>query len=65
MFKFGMGELLVIFFIILLLFGAKRLPEIAQALGKSLKEFKKASKDVKKTFDEAAKSEDDEEKPNV
>jgi len=60
MFRFGMGELLVIFLIILLLFGAKRLPEIARALGKSLKEFKKATKDVKGAFDEAAK--DDEEK---
>jgi TatA/E family protein of Tat protein translocase len=62
MFRFGMGELLVIFLIILLLFGAKRLPEIAQALGKSLKEFKKATKDVKKTFDEAAHSDEDDEK---
>ena len=61
MFRFGMGELLVIFLIILLLFGAKRLPEIARALGKSLKEFKKATKEVKNTFDEAA-SEDEEKK---
>jgi sec-independent protein translocase protein TatA len=56
-----MGELLVIFLIILLLFGAKRLPEIARALGKSLKEFKKATKEVKGAFDEAA-NEDEEEK---
>jgi len=52
MFKFGMGELLVIFFIIVLLFGAKRLPEIAKALGDSLKEFKKAGKDIKDTITE-------------
>ena len=45
---FGMGpwELLVIFLVILLLFGAKRLPEIAQGMGKGIKEFKKAMKDT-------------------
>jgi sec-independent protein translocase protein TatA len=45
---FGMGpwELLVIFVVILLLFGAKRLPEIAQGMGKGIREFKKAMKDT-------------------
>jgi sec-independent protein translocase protein TatA len=45
---FGLGpwELLVIALIILLLFGAKRLPEIAQGMGKGIKEFKKAMKDT-------------------
>ena len=37
----GLGELLVIFAIILVLFGAKRLPEIGRALGKGIREFKK------------------------
>jgi sec-independent protein translocase protein TatA len=55
MFKFGMGELLIILLIVLLLFGASRLPEIARALGKSIKEFKKAGKDVKDEIDEATK----------
>lgn len=54
MFKFGMGELLVVFFIVLLLFGAKRLPEIAKALGGSLKEFKKAGKDIKDAVNEVS-----------
>ncbi len=40
----GMGELIVIFLIILLLFGAKRLPEIGSSIGKALHEFKKATK---------------------
>lgn len=40
------GETLVIFLVILVLFGAKRLPEIAQQLGKSLQEFRKAARDV-------------------
>lgn len=41
----GLGELLVILVIILLLFGASRIPEIARSLGKGIKEFKKASRE--------------------
>ena len=55
MFKFGMGELVVILLIILLLFGASKLPEIARALGKSIKEFKKAGKEVKSDIEEVKK----------
>ncbi len=45
---FGMGpwELLLIFLAVLLLFGARRLPEIAQGLGKGIKEFRKAMKET-------------------
>ena len=42
----GATELLIIFFIIILLFGAKKLPELAKGLGKGIKEFKNYSKDV-------------------
>ena len=42
----GPLEWLVIFLVILLLFGAKRLPEIGHSLGKSLREFKKAFQGV-------------------
>lgn len=59
MFRFGMGELIVILLIILLLFGAAKLPQIARALGKSIKEFKKAGKQIKDDVDEVAKDEDD------
>jgi len=41
--RFGMGELIIILLIVLLLFGASRLPAIARALGRSIKEFKKGS----------------------
>ncbi|MBU2540779.1 MAG: twin-arginine translocase TatA/TatE family subunit [Candidatus Omnitrophica bacterium] len=58
MFRFGMGELIVILLIILLLFGAKKLPEIARALGKSIKEFKKAGKEIKEDVQEVTKGED-------
>lgn len=45
---FGMGpvELIIIFLVILLLFGAKRLPDIAQGLGKGIKEFRGAMKET-------------------
>jgi sec-independent protein translocase protein TatA len=39
----GSGELIVILCIILLLFGGKRLPELARSLGKGIREFKRAS----------------------
>lgn len=41
----GPTELLIIFFIILLLFGAKKLPDLAKGLGKGLREFKQATKE--------------------
>lgn len=45
---FGLGgaELLIIGGIVVLLFGAKKLPELAKGLGKSVNEFKKASKEA-------------------
>ena len=43
MFNIGFGELVVIFLIILVAFGAKRLPEIAADLAKAMKTFKKES----------------------
>lgn len=39
-------ELILIFLIVLLLFGAKRLPELFKSFGKSIKEFKKATSDI-------------------
>jgi len=52
----GFPELLVILLIVLLLFGAKRLPEIARGLGKSLHEFKKGMKDIENSVDDVKKS---------
>jgi sec-independent protein translocase protein TatA len=43
MFGFGMPELIVILVIVLVVFGAGRLPEIGGALGKSIRNFKKAA----------------------
>jgi len=46
MFGLGPWEILLIFLAILFLFGAKRLPEIAQNMGKGIREFKRAMKDT-------------------
>lgn len=46
MFGIGTTELIIIMFIILLVFGAKKLPELAQGLGKGIREFKKASSEI-------------------
>ncbi|MCH2156244.1 MAG: twin-arginine translocase TatA/TatE family subunit [Opitutales bacterium] len=51
----GLGgpELIIIFFVILLLFGAKRLPELFRSFGKSIGEFKKATRDIETDFRQA------------
>ena len=42
----GLLEIVVILVVVLLLFGAKRLPEIGRALGEGIREFKKSIKDI-------------------
>jgi sec-independent protein translocase protein TatA len=44
--QLGFGEILMIMIVILLLFGAKRIPEVAASFGKGIKEFKKNINDV-------------------
>ena len=42
----GAGEIILILLVILILFGAKKIPELAQGLGKGMREFKKSLKEV-------------------
>lgn len=42
----GGGELILIFVVILLLFGSKKIPEVARGIGKGINQFKKGLKDV-------------------
>lgn len=49
----GGPELLLIFLVVLLFFGARRLPELARGLGKSIREFKKATQEVEDDFRQA------------
>lgn len=44
----GMGEMILIFLVVLLLFGAKRLPEIGSSLGKGIREFKSSVRDIER-----------------
>lgn len=52
----GMPELIMIFIVVLLLFGAKKLPELARGVGKSMGEFKKAREEFER---EITRSEDE------
>lgn len=53
MFNFSIPELMVILVIALVVFGPSKLPEIGKAFGKSLREFKSATTDVKEEVNKA------------
>lgn len=50
----GTSEVLVIMVVILIFFGAKRIPELARGLGKGIREFKDATKEIKNDIENAA-----------
>lgn len=58
MFNLGMGELVVILLIVLVLFGAAKLPEIARSLGRSIQEFKKAGKEMRDNLEDSTTDDD-------
>jgi sec-independent protein translocase protein TatA len=60
MFGLGYQELLIILVIVLILFGANRLPELARSLGSSVKEFKKGVNEVKAEDSSAAAKREEE-----
>ena len=64
-FNLGTGEILLILLVVLLLFGAKRLPELARGLGKGINEFRDAVDDSKKQImDETKHNNMEDSKPN-
>jgi TatA/E family protein of Tat protein translocase len=58
--QLGFQELLVIFIIALLVFGPKKLPELGKSLGKGLREFKRATNELKATWDDNLKDAENE-----
>ena len=59
----GMQELLVIGLVVLVFFGAKRIPEFMKGLGKGVREFKNGISDVKKDFEDSIEENSSTEKP--
>ena len=59
MFNIGPAEMIVILIIALIVFGPKRLPEIGRTVGKGLREFRKASQDLKDEFTGTLDDEDE------
>tara|TARA_Y100001970_G_C13597030_1_gene538323 strand:- start:169 stop:354 length:186 start_codon:yes stop_codon:yes gene_type:complete len=49
--SFGYGEILLVLIVILIFFGGKKFPELAKGLAQGIKEFKKASKEIKDDID--------------
>lgn len=54
----GGPELFVIVLVVILLFGAKKIPELARGLGKGIREFKDATKEIKNEIEEGGKAVD-------
>jgi TatA/E family protein of Tat protein translocase len=54
----GMPELIIIFFIALIFFGPRKLPELGRSLGKSLAEFKRATNELKSTLEDEIRLEE-------
>ena len=55
----GGSEWLIIILFAIIFFGAKKIPELARGLGKGIREFKEASKEVKDEIEEGSKTEED------
>jgi sec-independent protein translocase protein TatA len=54
----GGWELILIVLVVLVFFGAKRIPELAKGLGKGIREFKDATKEIKNDIEEGVKDDD-------
>lgn len=55
----GMGQIILILLVVLLMFGAKKLPDLAKGLGQGIKEFKKATRDIQDEVTKAANAPDE------
>ncbi len=55
----GTTEILLIVLVVLIFFGAKKIPELAQGLGKGIREFKKATREIESDVNEEVKKIDE------
>lgn len=55
MFGLGTQEIILILIFVLIFFGAKKIPELAQGLGKGIREFRKAARDVQDDIEKEVK----------
>ncbi len=58
----GTGEILLVILFILIFFGAKKIPELAQGLGKGIREFRKAAREVQEDVEKEVKKIDEPDK---
>ncbi|QSE97492.1 Sec-independent protein translocase subunit TatA/TatB [Fulvivirga lutea] len=55
----GGWEWIIIILVVLIFFGAKKIPELARGLGKGIREFKDATKEIKKDIEDSSKIEEE------
>ncbi|MCY3776678.1 MAG: twin-arginine translocase TatA/TatE family subunit, partial [Candidatus Aminicenantes bacterium] len=60
MWNLGFQEVVIIFIIALVIFGPRKLPDLGKSLGKSLAEFKRASNELKRTWEDEVRAESEE-----
>ncbi|MBW6511963.1 MAG: twin-arginine translocase TatA/TatE family subunit [Desulfuromonadaceae bacterium] len=65
MFGLGTQELLIILVLVMIVFGAGKLPQVGSALGKGLRNFKQGVKDEQETLEDAKEIKDDKENKDV
>ncbi len=61
----GQAELIIVLFIVLLLFGGKKLPELARSMGSAVREYTTATKKPTKYIEEKTKSKDEEDRDAI
>ena len=61
----GLPEIIIILIVVLLIFGPRRLPDMAKGIGQSVREFRKGIRDMKDDFEEEVKKDDDKDKVAV
>lgn len=62
--RIGVPEIIFIVLVVVILFGIKKLPELGQALGKAIKEFRNAGREIEKDIQEGTEDKENESKPS-